>query len=212
VGNRSETADGYWFAYDVERGTLRDLLIGGHSRHLLFLPVFRGLYDALHWAGVHVSAYDEIRLVSAVVAAATVPIMALVLERRLRLSRFAAVAGAMGLAVSHGFWRYANEAKVYPVAILFVLLLCWMGFDQRQSLRSAVLGGAIATLGILFVAEVASALVAICVAFLLRRQFRLLGVYLMTILLLFLAATLLLYGYLDPPGQRYTQYVLTSAK
>jgi Protein of unknown function (DUF2723) len=212
VGNRSETADGYWFAYDVEHRSLRELLSGGHVRHLLFLPLFRGIHDIVGSIGIHARAYDEIRTVSAVVAAATLPLMFLVLYRRLDVSRFAAYAGAGALAVSHGFWRYANEAKVYPLAIMFILLICWTGLDKRLSARSAVFAGAIAALGVLFVAEVASTLIAVSVALVLRRHIRHLIVYLATTGVIVVGVTLLLYLYVQPPDKGYVGYLMSAAK
>ena len=181
-------------------------------RHLLFLPLFRGFHDIVGSIGIHARAYDEIRTVSAVVAAATLPLMFLVLYRRLDVSRFAAYAGAGALAVSHGFWRYANEAKVYPLAIMFILLICWTGLDKRLSARSAVFAGAIAALGVLFVAEVASTLIAVSVALVLRRHIRHLMVYLATTGVIVVGVTLLLYLYVQPPDKGYVGYLMSAAK
>src|SRR5262245_381271 len=112
-GNRTEPDDAFWFAYDIEHASIRELVSGGHTAHLAFLPLARGLFNLVRLVGIEVRAYDVVRLANCLLAAIAVVLLHTVLQRRFRLSPFAATAGAAGLAVSYGFWRYANETEVY---------------------------------------------------------------------------------------------------
>ncbi len=209
VGNRSETDDAFGYAQAIEHGPLRELVGPQSARHLLFLPLFRGLYLALRWTGLHARAYDEVRFVSAVIAACAVTLMAFLLRRRFGLSKLTSLAGAAGLAVSYGFWRYANEAEVYSIAILLMLLICWIAFADGVSTRASMAAGAVAALAVLIDAEVAvTAFVAVPIAFLLRRRFRRLAVYCMVLILLLAVFTLALYRYSHPQGKTFVSYIL----
>src|SRR6266536_4610201 len=126
-GNRSETDDGFAYAYEVGHGRLPELF--RDPTHLLFLPLARGGLDLLRGVGVDPGAYDAIRLANSLLAAAAVVLFGVMLRRRLGLSAFAASAGAAGLAISYGFWRYANEADLYPAAVLGFVVLCLVAFS-----------------------------------------------------------------------------------
>src|SRR5439155_356508 len=107
---------------------LRALVAGGNVRHLLFLPLSRGVYNGLHALGLGASSYVVMKWISSVAMAAAVLLMPLVLHRRLGLSSFASWATAVGFGISYGIWRYANEAEVYAIVVLLLVLVCWFAF------------------------------------------------------------------------------------
>jgi hypothetical protein len=208
-GNRSEADDAFWFAYDIEHADLRELVGDRHTAHLLFLPLARGLFNLLRLLGIDGRAYDAVRLTNCLLAAAAVVLFGVVLRRRLRLSWFAAVTGAAGLAVSYGFWRYANETEAYAAAIFVIVLLCLVGFSGLRSTTAVVTAGALAALGTLIhILGVVPAVVVVPFMLMLERRARDLAIYVVSYTAL---AGTIAYGafrYAAPPGQGFAGYLL----
>jgi hypothetical protein len=145
-GNRTEADDGFWYACLVRQGGFRAQVVGASS-HLLFLPLMSATYRMARDTGFTISSYDLLRLVSSIGAACTGVLFYLFLRQRMNVTFHAALASAVGLCVSYGFWRYANEAEVYAPAAALTVLGLWLAFDAHSRLRlaGAVLAFAIAT-------------------------------------------------------------------
>jgi hypothetical protein len=183
-GNRSEADDAFWFAYDIEHGSMRELVGPDHTAHLAFLSLGRGLFNLVRDLGVDVRAYDLVRLANCLLAAIAVVLLHRVLRRSFRLSAFAAWAGAGGLAVSYGFWRYANETEVYAAAILVILLLCLVGFSGMRSTGMVVVAGVIASFAaLLHVLGIIPAVVVVPLVLLLERRWREVATYVAVLVL-----------------------------
>jgi hypothetical protein len=206
-GNRTEADDAFWFAYDIESRSIRELMSSEHTAHLLFLPLARGLWNLTGLVGLGIRAYDAIRLANCFVAAASVVLFGYTLWSRLRLSSFAAITAATGLAFSYGFWRYANETEVYALSILIIVGLCWACFSGLHSVGSVVLTAVLAALGgLIHILGFIPTLVLIPVVLLLQRRLRDTAVYLVTVALLVGAVSYAAYRYAAPSPQGFVDY------
>jgi hypothetical protein len=206
-GNRTEADDAFWFAYDIENRNIRDLVGSEHTAHLLFMPLARGLWNLTKLLGFEVRAYDTIRLANCVLAAASVVLLGYTLRNRLRLSSFAAVAGAMGLALSYGFWRYSNETEVYALAVLMIVGLCWVCFSGLHSLRSVLLAGVLAALGgLIHILGFIPALILVPFVLLVQRRLRDAALYLLVVALLVGVVSYAAYRYAAPSEQGFMDY------
>jgi hypothetical protein len=135
-GNRTEADDAFWYACLVRDGNLAAQLADSSS-HLLYLPFVTTIYRLALDAGVTLSSYDLLRLMSSIAAASTAVLFYFLLRRRLNVSFRAAVASTAGLCVSYGFWRYANEAEVYALAAALIVLGLWLALGPNTRLRLA---------------------------------------------------------------------------
>ncbi|HZA92482.1 MAG TPA: hypothetical protein VE420_07635 [Gemmatimonadales bacterium] len=208
-GNRSEADDAFWFADDIEHEGLRELLGEAHTAHLLFLPLARGLFNMLRLAGIDVRAYDAVRLTNCFVAATAVVLFSTLLRTRFRLSPFAAMTGAAGLAVSYGFWRYANEAEAYAVAILVIVVLCLVAFTGLPSTRSVIVASGLATLGtFIHILSVIPAVIVVPFILLLQRRIRDMAVYVLGFTLFVGVIGYGAYRYAALPQQSFAGYLL----
>jgi hypothetical protein len=206
-GNRSEADDAFWFADDIEHGSIQKLLSGGHSAHLLFLPMARGLFNLLRLIDTDIRAYDAIRLTNCLVAATAMVLLSSMLRRRFQLSWFAATTGAAGLAVSYGVWRYANETEVYAVAILVIVALCLVGFSGLRSTTAVIMASVIAALGTLVhILGIIPAVVVVPFILLLERRTRDLLIYILAFALLVGMISYAAYQYVGPHQQSFTGY------
>jgi hypothetical protein len=208
VGNRSETDDAFAFALQVERSSWASLVGSDHLPHLLFLPIWRGLYEGTGTVLESVDAYDVMRFVNSGLAAAAVIWFVALLHERLGTSFRAAVLAGIGLAGSYGFWRYANESDAYPIAALFAIALCWLVFapDMRPAL--AVAAAAVGVVGALtHILLLVPLLVLAPLLFIAQRRWRCLGAYAIAGIVLLLASLAGLYGVGRVAGQSFGQYV-----
>jgi hypothetical protein len=207
-GNRTEPDDAFWFAYDIEHASIRALVSGGHTAHLAFLPLARGLFNLVRLVGIEVRAYDVVRLSNCLLAAIAVVLLHMVLRRRFRLSPFAARAGAAGLAVSYGFWRYANETEVYAAVILVILLLCLVGFSGLRTTATVVLAGVIASFAaLLHILGIIPAVVIVPLVLLLERRFRDVAIYVVTLVLIAGTISSITYRF-AAPERSFSGYLL----
>jgi hypothetical protein len=207
-GNRTEADDAFWFADDIERGDMRELLGDKHSAHLLFLPVARAIFNLLRLF-IEVRAYEVIRLCNCLIAAMAVVLFGTVLRKRFHLSTFASVSGAAGLALSYGVWRYANETEVYAVAVLGLVALCLIGFSGLRSTTVVITAGAVAAVGALIhILGVIPALVVVPFVLLLERRLRDMAVYFLTFALITGAISYGAYRFAASPRQSFGGYLL----
>jgi len=118
-GNRSENDDGYFYAYAIRT---YDYAILFFPRYLLFLPTFKGLLSIVQWLMPSADAYWLMCIVSAIVSAISVLLFYFLLKTYFQLSTVLARLCAISFMCSYGYWRYAVEAEVYTVSLLFCLL------------------------------------------------------------------------------------------
>lgn len=147
-GNRSESDDGYFYALMLRDADIRSLFL---SKYLLYLPLARLLQHGYEWIVGPIDAYQFLRGLSALAAAASLLQFYKLLRCQLRLSAEASYMGVVALFGCYGFWRYAVEAEVYALAILAAL--CWLRLVLRlaeagssrwyQWLLAGVVGGGI---------------------------------------------------------------------
>src|SRR5688572_27200805 len=116
--NHSEAEDAFWYAYDVENGSLIDTL---HPHHLLYIPLNRAIY----LTGITERSYPLMVGVNVVLGVATVCLFVLLLRKIGMPSGYALTMGA-SLAFSYGYWRYSVEVEVYILAAFAATLLCWV--------------------------------------------------------------------------------------
>lgn len=136
-GNRTEADDAFWYACLVRQAPLGSQVAGQHSSHLLYLPLMTSIYRLAQDAGITLSSYDLLRLISSIAAAATGVLFYLLLRERLGVGFHASLAATTGLCVSYGFWRYANEAEVYAPAAALIVLGLWLALGANTRLRLA---------------------------------------------------------------------------
>lgn len=110
--NRSETDDGYGYAYQV-RSMPFDWRFD--SQHALLIPLGKGLSG-------FTDPYATLVGVSLVLGLASIVLFYWLLSS-LGFGQAWALAGAVLLGASYGFWRYAVEAETYTIATATALLL-----------------------------------------------------------------------------------------
>ena len=174
--NQSEAEDVYDFAFRVEQGKL-DQLVG--MNRLLALPIFAGIYQLVEWTGVGSRAFEVMVGLNQLMAVASLWLFKLLMQQLFSwkfsgsdLRLFSGMATGL-LAVSYGFWRYANTAETYMLAIFF-MLLSWC-FVQRGSLW---IGALVSGVGILVhLLNVVPLLFAVGFYYLLEKRFRAVAIH-----------------------------------
>ena len=174
--NQSEAEDVYDFAFRVEQGKL-DQLVG--MNRLLALPIFAGIYQLVEWTGVGCRAFEVMVGLNQLMAVASLWLFKLLVQQLFswkfsgsNLRLFSGMATGL-LAVSYGFWRYANTAETYMLAI-FLMLLSWY-FVRRGSLWA---GALISGVGILVhLLNVVPLLFAVGFYYLLEKRFRAVAIH-----------------------------------
>ena len=126
--NHSEAEDAYYYARMAERGAWSEMF---HAHHLLYLPLVRGVYRVMQFAGYDGRALPVLIAVSMVSGALAVCLFSALLKRfgiRRENRLFAAL-----LLFSYGFWRYSITAEIYiPVTALSLLTLyCAVRAEER---------------------------------------------------------------------------------
>lgn len=140
--NHSEAEDVYRFAQQVEQGAVADTV--GVNR-LLALPAFQLLY---HVAGEPGPALDFMIMINRVLAVLSLFLFYLIL-RRIFAVRWIAATTTLLLAFSYGFWRYANEAETYMLAIFFLLASWLLVLQKGKSLWMEVGAALLAGIGVM---------------------------------------------------------------
>ena len=169
--NHSEAEDVYDFAFRVEQGGL-DQLVG--MNRLLALPIFSGIYQLVGWLGFESRAFEVMVGCNQLLAVGSLWIFKLLLEHLFswkysgrELQIFSGMLTGL-LAVSYGFWRYANTAETYILAIFFMLLSWYL--IQRGSVWA---GALVSGLGMLIhLLNVVPLFFAVGLYYLLEKRFR----------------------------------------
>ena len=136
--NRTESDDGHQFAYEIEQGTASH----GTPRHVAFVPVMHGAYLAVRATGVTEDAQLVATVAISLLAAAAVALQFLLLRLRLGLSTRSSLLGAGLLVAAYGFWRFAAEVEVYPMALATGLLAVFAAFSPRSTTPWRIAGTA----------------------------------------------------------------------
>jgi hypothetical protein len=172
--NHSEAEDAYAYAWQAQQqGTSNELF---HAHHLLYLPLMRLAVRALpFWSSLSV-----LTGVSAVCGALTVLLVAVLLRGRGSGFWFA---GA--LLFSYGFWRYSTTAEIYVPASLFAV--CSLFCAERSEMDARwVWGGAVtgALAVLLHLIALPAVLAAVPLYYGFRRQWRRMGVHVVSVVLI----------------------------
>lgn len=164
-GNRSETDDGYGYAYQVRNAPWRWEFDPQHAALIPLGKALSGFSDP----------YATLIGLSVILGVASIVLFFWVL-RSLGSSHQWALVGAALLGASFGFWRYSVEAETYTLATATALLLVLAAL--RRWPLSVLLGlAALALLGHLL--NLAVVLVAVPVLLWRRQQRSLVGWYLL---------------------------------
>jgi hypothetical protein len=151
--NRTESGDGYAYAYDTEARSLTDLY---DTRSLLFHVVMRLLYRAAHAIYDGVTGHAVLLTVSALSASAGLVLFGRLLNRHFGVSLPASLLGAGFLGASYGFWRYSVEAEVYAPSLFLIMAVLSLVFgaeDRAEVTREWTVlapAGGLAGLAVLF--------------------------------------------------------------
>lgn len=118
VANRIESVDGYLYAGSAEFLAIADV---HDPRSLVFHKLNQLLALANAAAGMPFDTYALLCVPTILAGAFGVILMYRFQRQHLLLSAEASTVGAALLAVSYGYWRYANEIEVYIPSICFIL-------------------------------------------------------------------------------------------
>lgn len=119
--NHAEAEDVYDYALRVEQGTFAEQV--GVNR-LLALPFYGVAYDFAQEVGFRGRAFGFIIGLNRLLAVAAIFLFSCMVSsdpQGARRDRGGAIVCALLLAFSYGFWRYANEAEVYVLAMVLLL-------------------------------------------------------------------------------------------
>ncbi|WP_072394776.1 hypothetical protein [Hyphomicrobium sp. CS1GBMeth3] len=120
VSNRVEAVDTLTFSADAE---VASFWSNPDSRMLLFYRINRAAVQAAESLGLQLDVYIVLGALGAIFAAGSVLLLYRLLRTELDLSGPTSVFGALTLAFSYGFLRYATEVEVY-IGATFLTLLC----------------------------------------------------------------------------------------
>lgn len=160
--NHSEADDALWYAWDVEQAAWPVLF---HPFHVIYLPVARLAWRAVHALGGPERAYSTLIVLGALASAGAVLLSWDLLVRRLGVTPGRAAFAAALLAFSYGTWRYAGEAEVYAPALLSSVVLAHLSLAARPGVRGRiglVVAGAVAPL--VHILAVAGSMIAVPIA------------------------------------------------
>jgi hypothetical protein len=164
--NHSEANDALGYALTVEQAPASQLW---HSQHLLYFPVAKGLYFVAHHLGLAERSFPVMLWFSRLCGVLAVLVVFLLLYQR-NLTIPTALAGALALAFTYGFWRYSNEAEIYAPAML-LNLLAWRAVTGVPTWTNVILGAVLAALAcLLHLLNVVPALIALPVFYLLEHR------------------------------------------
>lgn len=173
--NHSEAEDAYYYARMAEQGAWSEMF---HAHHLLYLPLVRGVYRVMQFAGYDGRALPVLIAVSMVSGAFAVCLFSALLQSfgaRRNIWPFAA-----SLLFSYGFWRYSTTAEIYiPVTALSLLTLYCAVRSEEHPLFfiSGILSGTCALL--MHLASLPAVLLAVPFLLTFRQSYRRAAAYLL---------------------------------
>ena len=174
-GNQLEAEDGLSFAYDIETKPYPALL---HRYHLGFLPFMKLVYSMAHAAGLADRSLPALLAVNAVAAGAGVTLFLLLLRERFNFRTDVAALGALGLALSYGFWRYAAAADSYAIASCLAIALLYLALRPAPTARDGVALSLVASAALLMhTFNMFPACILVPLVLLTRRRWAALSVY-----------------------------------
>lgn len=173
VTNRTEAIDSLQFSADAE---VAPFWSNPDSRMMLFYRINRIVFRAVDSLGLGLSVHSVLGFLGSIYAAGAVLLLFRLLRVAFKLSTTASIAGALTLAVSYGFLRYANEVEVYSGSAFLILLclnLLFHGFTKIPfKVGQAALLGAASGVAVTYYQPIAFALFfAAAVLFLYKRYF-----------------------------------------
>jgi hypothetical protein len=194
--NQSEAEDVYDFAFRVEQGKL-DQLVG--MNRLLALPIFAGIYQLVEWMNEGSRAFEVLVGLNQLLAVASLGLFKMLMQQLFSwkysgsdLRLFSGMSTGL-VAVSYGFWRYANSAETYMLAIFF-MLLSWYFIRCGSPWKGALTSG----VGILVhLLNVVPLLFAVGFYYLLKKRFRAVAVHGLIVGIVVLIGYGLFWGYLE---------------
>lgn len=132
VDNVGDTDDVYFFSYWVENFAMTFV---GDPRLMAYKSLMQALYHGFAGIGIPIGGLELLRGFSALCGGLVVVVFYRLLACDLKVHVYAAATGALLLASSYGFWRYAIEAEVYVPAILLLLIaLRWFyRLDEKDA-------------------------------------------------------------------------------
>ncbi|WP_153798951.1 protein O-mannosyl-transferase family [Foetidibacter luteolus] len=150
-GNRSETDDGYSYAYFIGHYPFADQFRG---KFVLFLPFFKFIYNIYSNIIGQPDAYLFMCSVSALCSTVTILLCYRILQKYFQVSKAMAAAFAGLILFSYGFWRYSVEAEVYALAnllncIVLLLILKATSTAGKTHTGYVILASAVAAFSVL---------------------------------------------------------------
>lgn len=132
--NRSESDDGYFYAFEVSHKSYQALF---YPRYLLFLPIMKLGYTVAEWFLPGLDAYKFMCVANSLCATVCVLLFFRILRKQ-GLQKKAAIFTTCILLFSYGFWRYAIEAEVYALSILLLLLVIDLLFEADKKVTTKI--------------------------------------------------------------------------
>ncbi len=112
-GNRSESEDGFNYAWQVEHQTAYPSI---HPHHLAYIPLAKASWRLISAVGIQTRAHPVMVGLSMLAGATCIAFIFLLFRRRLGFPLLQAFFAAAIVGSSYGFWRYACEAEIYILA------------------------------------------------------------------------------------------------
>lgn len=212
-GNRSESDDGYAYAYLVKTQSWATLF---QPRFLLFLPMLKGIYLLLSAVHINIDIHDLMVYFSIACSAITIIIFYFFQNVVLNFNKKSSLWGSLFLLFSYGYWRYSVEAEIYTIsnllciAVLFVILktIKEQKPKKNNSLAKIIWAGILAALSIcVYKPNAIPVIIVFPFIFILYKRWNLFFVYGITAVVLFVAIFLILYKVFAPPTT-FTAYLL----
>jgi len=147
IANHTEADDAFEYASMVETQNHEWLY---HPHHLLYGVSTKAIYNGLQALGYGGRAYSLLAFLSSLSAAGAVFLFFRFCYRRYSMRPVSSMFAAGLLALSYGFWRYANEAEVILPAGFFVLWAVFLATAPQLRTGQVVIAALISGVSVLF--------------------------------------------------------------
>lgn len=206
--NRTESDDGYWYAFEIRHSNFDKLYF---SSYLLFLPFFKTVYISIKELGFDADAFSLMSIINCIFSALTVLLLYRYFRIHFRFSKSISLLGTVLFAISYGFWRYASEAEIYGLSqfiIILVLLLVEI-LPRNKFLPYLLTISLIGSIGVLFYKpNVVPLFMALPFAFLLKRDYKMMLAYGMTGIVMVLGVYYITYLSIRSPTDNFSSHVM----